>query len=148
MSNPLEAKLKEIFATSKKAAQIVIAHKGQSFESIKQAFDLNVSSHVIVMNHITVYVQKVLNRRGDLRQLSTSAAKRITLSDPKIELAAKTLSQNQIEVFNNQMTKVLSDELAGYFENYKGQNIDQNRTIEDLTEITLKKVNQILSERK
>ena len=95
MSSPLENKLKEIFDSNRKAAEIIKKHPGQSFEQIKKTFDLNVSAHVIVSNHIGLFVSNVLNRKGDLAILAGSAAKRIVLSDPRIAAAFQKLNQRK-----------------------------------------------------
>jgi len=145
MSSPLENKLKEIFGSNRKAAEIIKKHPGQSFEQIKKTFDLNVSAHVIVSNHIGLFVSNVLNRKGDLAILAGSAAKRIVLSDPRIAAAFQKLKPEEKAARAEKIFDALASGLTSYFENFKGKELDRAAIIEELTTKVTKKIAEILS---
>ena len=145
MSSPLENKLKEIFDSNRKAAEIIKKHPGQSFEQIKKTFDLNVSAHVIVSNHIGLFVSNVLNRKGDLAILAGSAAKRIVLSDPRIAAAFQKLKPEEKAARAEKIFAALASGLTSYFENFKGKELDRAAIIEELTTKVTKKNAEILS---
>lgn len=148
MVSPLENKLKQVFDDAEKAAEIIKNHPNQNFEQIQKSVNLNISAHVSTSNHIALFVHNVLNRKGDLKSLADSAAKRIVLSDARIEAAFDNLSVAQKAVGAEIIYNTIVADLTSYFENLKGKQIDQNRITDQLTTMIVKKVNQILSEKK
>ena len=145
MSSPLEDKLKEIFDDNRKAVEVIKKHPGQNFEQIKKTFDKNVSAHVIASNHIGLFVYNVLNRKGDLTTLANSAAKRIVLSDPRIEAAFAKLKPEEKISRARKISETIVVELTSYFENLKGKKLDQAAISEELTTKVTTKVAEQLS---
>ena len=145
MKNPLEDKLKELFDSTEKAAKIVEAHPGQSIDQIKKTVSLNISAHVTAESHVGLFVYNVLNRKGDLKTLVDAAAKRIVLSDSRIEVAFQGLSPADKATRAEKIYNVLVSELTSFFENLKGKDFDQNKAVEALTTTVVKKVAEILN---
>ena len=129
----LKAKLRQFFAANKKAAEIILAHPGKSQEEIIHSFDLNLKAHVNNNFHIATFVGNVLNRKGDLAILAGSAAKRIVLSDPRIEIAFAKLKTEEKVVRAKEISDTIAEELTTYFENFKSKELDQVAIIDELT---------------
>jgi len=148
MNSPLEQKLREIIEINRKAAKIIKNHPGQSFEQIKKSVDLNIASHVSTSNHVALFVYNVMNQKGDLKTLADSAAKRIVLSDSRIETAFQSLSTAEKAAKAEKIYNSILTDLVSYFENLKGTKIDQNKIIDELTTQLVKKIAAILAEKK
>lgn len=145
MINPLENKLKEIFDTSEHAAEIVEKHPGQNFDQIKKTFELNVSAHISTSNHVGLFVYNVLNRKGDLKTLADAAAKRIVLSDARVEAVFQNLPVTEKAARAEKIYNIIVVELTSFFEQLKGKNLDQNTIIESLTSVVSKKISETLN---
>lgn len=144
MSSPLEQKLREILDADRKALQVIKNHPGQSYEQIKKSVDLNISAHVSASNHVGLFVYNAMNKKSDLKTLADACAKRIILSDARIEAAFQKLTAAQkakgAEIINN----FIVADLVSYFENLKGKTMDQSKIVDELTVAIVKKIAETL----
>jgi len=140
----LAAKLLKFFADNRKAIEIMKVHPGKSAAEIKALLDRNVSAHVVVSNHVGLFVYNVLNRKGDLAALADSAGKRIILSDPRIEAALAKLKPEEKAERAEKIFNIVVIELSSYFENLKEKKLDQNQIIEELTTKVTAKIGETL----
>ncbi|MCX6810246.1 MAG: hypothetical protein NTY30_00705 [Candidatus Berkelbacteria bacterium] len=144
MVDPREQKLREILATDRKALQVIRNHPGQSFEQIKQSVDLNISAHVSTNNHIGLFVYNVLHQKSDLKSLADTAAKRIILSDARIEAVFAKLSVDEKAVQAEKIYNIILTYLVSYFTNLKGQKLNAEAITDELTVAVTKKVAETL----
>lgn len=128
----LKAKLLNFFRLNKQAAEIILAHKGQSYEQIKASFDANVAAHVQNGIHVAMFVADVMKKKGDLNSLALAAAKRVAAADPRLESFLQANPKINAEAARKEITDDVQSILANYFSNLKGKALDQNRIIEEL----------------
>ncbi len=146
MADELKNKLKKIFDDAEKAVTIIRNHPGQSFEQIKKTVNLNITAHVVAGNHVGLFVYNVLHQKGDLKTLADAAAKRIVLSDPRIETAFVGLSVADKTATAEKIYNLILADLVSYFENLKGKKLDQSTITEELTINVTKKIASILNQ--
>jgi len=125
-------KLLNFFRVNKQAAEIILAHKGQSYEQIKASFDANVAAHVQNGIHVAMFVADVMKKKGDLNSLALTAAKRVAVSDPRLESFLQANPKINAEVAKKEIADEVQSILVNYFSTLKGTALDQNRIIEEL----------------
>jgi len=139
-------KLMKFLETNRKALEIVKNHKGKTFEEIQQSLNLNIAAHVSSMNHVSLFVNNILNQKGDLKTLADSAAKRIVLSDARIEFIFKKLTVQQKITQAERISQMITATLIEYFENLKGKKINPGQISNELTIEINKKIANLLSQ--
>lgn len=140
----LKAKLRQFFETNKKAAEFILAHPGKSADELSAMIEINIKAHVNNNFHISIFVANVLAKKGDLATLADSAAKRIVLSDPRIEAAFVKLKPEEKISRARKISDAITSELVSYFENLKGKELDRAAIIEELTTKVTIKIAEIL----
>lgn len=140
----LAVKLQDFFEVNKKAAEIVMAHPGKSPAELKQTIDTNISAHINNDFHILIFITNVLAKKSDLSSMAQSCARRIVLSDPRIEAAFKTLTVVEKAAEAEKIYNIIVADLVSYFENTKGKKLDSEAMVEELTTAVTKKVAETL----
>ena len=125
-------KLLNFFRVNKQAAEIILAHKGQSYEQIKASFDANVAAHVQNGIHVAMFVADVMKKKGDLNSLALTAAKRVAVADPRLESFLQANPKINAEAARKEIADEAQSILVNYFSTLKGTALDQNRIIEEL----------------
>ncbi|MEI8061255.1 MAG: hypothetical protein WCG99_03095 [Candidatus Berkelbacteria bacterium] len=140
----LAAKLKRFFDDCENAAKVMEAHPGQSYEQIESSFHSNAAAHSQIRLHVTYFVDSIINQKGDLSGQAQIAARRIILSDPRINEFIKNLKVADRPLLAEKIYNLVVAELTTYFENLRGTKIDHNKIVEDLTADIVKKISQAL----
>ncbi len=141
----LREKLLRFFELNKKAADVILAHPGKSFEEIKASFDANVAAHARISIQVASFVNDIFSKKSDLSALALSASRRIVLADPRIENFYKINPKIDPAATSQEISEDVQSMLVNYFENLKGRNIDQEKIIEDITAKITLQIGQLLA---
>lgn len=139
-----KAKLLNFFKLNKQAAEIILAHKGQTYEQIKASFDANVAAHVQNGVQIAVFVNAVMNKQGDLNSLATAAAGRVAAADPRLESFLQANPKIDGITGRREIADDIQKILVAYFTNLKGKAFDQNQMTEELAGRVTGRIGEIL----
>ena len=140
----LAAKLRNFFLAYKQAAEFSLAHPDKEPEELVAIMKSNIAAHINNDFHIATFVASVLAKKGDLATLADSAAKRIVLSDPRIEAAFAKLKSEQKVAKAKEISAAIAGELTNYFENLKGKVLNREAIINELTTRVTAKVAETL----
>lgn len=140
----LKAKLLNFFQLNKQAAEIILAHRGQSFEQIKASFNANVAAHVQNGIQIAMFVNNVMNKKGDLSTLANSAAGKVVAADPRLDGFLQANPKISADAGRKEIADDIEKILVAYFTNLKGATLDQNRIIEELAGKVTGRIGEIL----
>lgn len=141
----LTQKLRDFFTAYGNAAKFKLAHPGKTNKELEGLVLMNMNAHINNDFHIATFVVSVLGKKGDLESLSLSAARKIVLSDPRIEDHFKTNPEADKIKISQQISDEVQKLLMDYFLHFKGQKIDSENITMDLTVAATKKVAEILS---
>lgn len=140
----LKAKLLVFFQQNEQAAKIILAHKGQTYEQIKASFDANVAAHVQISIQVAMFVNQVMNKKGDLETLATEATGKIVIVDPRVESFIQANPKINTDTARKEIADDIQSIFVAYFTNLKGATLDQNLINEELSHKATARIGEIL----
>ncbi|MFA5158254.1 MAG: hypothetical protein WC451_03680 [Patescibacteria group bacterium] len=143
----LSVKLRDFFDAYENAAKFKQAHPGKNNKELESMVAQNINAHVNNDFHVATFVASVLSKKGDLEALSLSAARRIVLSDPRIEIYFKANPSADKIKLSEKITAEIQKILMDYFLKFKGRAVDSEAISAELTVSVTKKIAELLNQK-